>query len=430
MKNNGMIVYKLQGRSLAAAMRLEEELRRELETVPVQNTGTFKEIGDSWSALYKGLLARLKREAPEVLRLTGLNDRAVQVSQEPQTLPRAYAEVPHISLSPEKNPEYFMYVPVDYKGRHFAPVDGILLNAREERITGDRLFAGGWLGNAPIVSVTKQGVATPADYTLPSQSALRKAFPYIKNDRVTFLAAGRSLAAVADYNARKEEWQRRLKTACHAIEAVVEQDRPKILAALPSGEDVRISASYSYYSNGGGKATLLLSVRREGKDDLWNAGKTVPAPPSPAFVLEARGGGEYIVKARTDTPEGRRLASVINAVPDTPSLGDYAALRGNFDVRQDDIGKAMGVNGIVPQVTELAGHTFLTYNAAPKAKKNGFCPPDAKPFPASAYAWLRKDDEDCRMGTTPPPMPKSVADALADMQKAAKPRHKKRPPAP
>ncbi len=430
MKNNRMVVYKLAGRSLAAAMRLEEELRRELKTVPVVHAGTFKDIGDSWNALYKGLLARLEQEAPEVLELTGLNARAVQVFQEPQTLPRAYAEAPHIFLSPEKNPEYFMYVPVDYKGRYFAPADGIKLNAKEEQITGDRLFAGGWLGNAPIVAVTKQGVATPADYTPPPKSALRKAFPYMPNDRVCFLAAGRSLAAVADYNARKEEWQRCLKAACHAIEAAVEQDKPKILAALPAGEDVRISATYSYYSNGGGKAGLLLSVRREGKDNLWNAGKTVPVPPSPAFTQEERGGGEYIVKARTDTPEGRRLAVVINAIPDTPGLGDYADLRGNFDIRQDDIGKALGVNGVIPQVAELAGRTLLIYSAAPKSKKSGFCPPDATPFPAFAYAWLRKDEEDIRMGTTPPPMPKAVADALAKPLEPVKRRRKNNPPRP
>ncbi|MDE2336741.1 MAG: hypothetical protein KGL10_05460 [Alphaproteobacteria bacterium] len=430
IKSNGMLVYKLAGRSLAAARRLEDELRRELETVPVLKEGNLKAIGDSWNALYKGLLARLAVEAPEVLELTGLNARAVQVFQGPQTWPRAYAEAPHIFLSPEKNPEYFMYVPVDYKGGHFVPADGILLDEKEERITGDRLFAGGWLGNAPLVTVKKEGVTTPADYAPPSKSALRKAFSYLPNDYVCFIAAGRSLALVADLKARQKEWERRLKHACRAIEAAVELDKPKMLAALPAGEDVRISATYSYYSSGGGRAELLLSVRREGKKDFWSAGKTVPVPPSPAFTLEDRSGGEYIVRARTDTPEGRRLAAVIDAIPDTPGLGDYAALRGNFAVKKDSIGQALGVNGVVPHVVELAGRTILVYTAAPKSGKDGFCPPDAQPFSAFAYEWLRADDGDRNTGVTPPPMPQAVSDALAGKPAATPPRRKKSPPRP
>lgn len=412
-KRNGTVVYALAGRSLDAALRLEQELRKELETVPVMQSGNMKAIGDSWDAMYKGLLARLENEAPEVLELTGLKNPSVQVFKGPQTYPRAYVEYPQIFSSPEKEPKYFMYAPADYKGAHFTPPDAMRLNDKEEQRVGNLLFAGGWLGNAPIVSVKKSGVATPADYIAPSESELRKAFSYMPNDRVCFLAAGRSLEIVEDYRARTKEWEQKINDACRAIEFETLKTKPAVLLGLPAGEDVRISATYSYSSGGGDKVTLLLSIRREGKNSMWDAGKTVDAVPSPAYDLSNRDGGEYIVTARTDTPEGRDLAALIDAIPLTPGLRDYPELNANFDVKLDQIGRMLGVNGTVPQAVETGGRTVLVYSASPDEKTTGFCPPGAKPFPAEAYEWLRFDEGDRNMGITPPPMPKYIADILA-----------------
>ena len=427
-KNNQMIVYKLSGRSLEAALRLDKELERELQTVPVLRKGFATDIRKSWEALYKSLIARLETEAPDVLELAGLKARAVQVFQGVQSLPRAYAATPEIFCDGRKEPEYFMYVPVDYKGGHFVPADAVLLNDAEENAAGNRLFAGGWLGNAPLVSIEKQGIATPADYEPKSQSALRKAFPYIKNDNVCFIAEGRSLAAVEDLKARKAEWQDRIDAARDAIEAIVERQKPEILARLPADEDINISIPYRYCA--GEKPTLLLSVRKAGKVDLWSAGKPVPLSPSAAYDLGDYEGGEYVVKARKDTPEGRKLAALIDAIPVTPDLCDYPELHARFAMKKDDIGRALGLNGVVPQMMEISGLTLLIYNAAPDAKKDDFCPPDAKPLPAFAYWWLRNDQEDRNTGATPPPMPQAVRDALDGKTQDPKPRRKKKPPQP
>lgn len=425
-KCNGTVVYALAGRALEAAVRLEQELRKELQTAPVMQSGNLKDIGDSWDAMYKGLLARLEREAPEVLALTGLKAPAVQVFKGPQTLPRAYAEHPQIFTSPEKKPLYFMYAPVDYKGNHFTPADSVQLNDKQTAKVDNLLFAGGWLGNAPIISVKKQGVATPADYVPPSTSEVRKAFSYMPNDRVCFLAAGRSLEIVNDYRARTKDWERKIKAACREIEAEVAKKKSEILVGLPLGEDVRISATYSYSSGGGDKATLLLSIRREGKDNIWHAGKTVDAPESAAYKLSNREGGEYIVTPRLDTPEGKKISALFDAIPLTPGLRDYPELFADYAIKKDQIGQMLGVNGTVPQVVDVGGHTVLLYNAAPKAKKNAFCPPGAKPFPAEAYEWLRSDEGDRNMGITPPPMPPKMADILAEVKAAGA----LKPPAP
>lgn len=412
-KPNGQALYALSGRALEAAKRLDQELREELKRVPVLQTGNLKDIGDSWERMYSGLLKRLEKEAPEVLALTGLTSPATQVFKGVQTLPRAYVEHPQIFTSPEKEPRYFMYAPVDYKGRHFEPADSQKITGKEADAVGNLLFAGGWLGNAPIVSVKKYGVETPADYKAPSKSALRKAFPYMPNDRVCFLPGGRSLEAVNDYRARTAAWEKKIKEACRAIEAETAKKKQEILAALPAGEDVRISCTYSYSMSGGDKATLLLSIRREGKDNIWNAGKTVEIPENPAYRTARREGGEYIVKPDRKTKEGRALAKIIDAIPLTPGLRDYPELYAAYNVKEDQIGRMLGVNGTVPQLTDAGGYTVLLYNAAPKDTGKAFCPPGALRLPTEAYEWLRSDDGDRNMSIQPPPMPKSIADILA-----------------
>lgn len=414
---NGNVVYELSGRALAAAKQLEQEIRTELETVSVMRSGNVRDMEDSWNAMYQGLLARLATEAPDVLKYTGLTSPCVRVFEGVQTFPRAYQEYPHIFTSPEQNPRYFMYAPLDYKGDHFVPADSKRLSGKAEEKTGDLLFAGGWLGNAPIVNVKREGVATPADYVAPSKSDLRKEFSYQSNDRVTFLAAGQSLALVEDYRARTEDWKQKLKTACDAITAETEKLKPVILAVLPAGEDVRISTSYNYAMNGGGKATLLLSARREGKVGLLSAGKTVNIPDSPAYTLGERNGGDYEVIPRRDTPEGRKLAALIDAIPQTPSLGDYPELCANYKVNQTSVEKALGVNGVIPQAVDVEGYTVLLYNTASKDKKNIFCPPGAKPFPVEVYEWLQSDKGDRNMGVALPPRPIEVTATLGVAQK-------------
>lgn len=431
-KRNGTVVYALAGRALEAAIRLDQEVRRELETVPVLQSGNMKEIGDSWNAMYKSLLARLEQEAPDVLQLTGLTSPATQVFQGVQSLPRAYNEYPQIFTSPEKKPMFFMYSPVDYNGKHFVPEDSIPLNDKQRAKIDDLLFAGGWLGNAPIVNIQKEGTATPADYKPPRKSELRKAFAYLPNDRVCFLAAGRSLELVQDYRARTDEWKARIDDARSAIEAEVLSKKDSILANLPLGEDVRVSLSYSYSSGGGDKVSLLLSVRRAGNGDIWNAGKTVEPPETDAFKMRKREGGEYVVTPRRDTPEGKKIAKLIDAIPLTPGLRDYPELFANYDIKKDDIGQFLGINGTVPQVVDVEGHTILLYNSAPKDKKKDFCPPGAKPFPTEAYQWLDSDKGDRNMGVKLPPMPDSVASILRgdDPKPVAIAPRKPRPPKP
>ena len=420
------VLYELQEKSLQAAKDLEKELREELKNVPVQSTGKMGDIKKSWDAMYDGLLARLEQDNPLLLKQTGLKDPATMVYKGAQSLPRAYEEYPEIFTSPEENPRYFMFAPVDYKGNHFVPEDGRKITGKESAQIGDLLFAGGWLGNAPIISTEKKGVATPSDYVAPSASKLKQAFSHSPNDRVVFLAKGTSLASIEDYKARKEDWKNKLDKANDQIKLHAEKMRETILSGLPEGEDIRFNSSYRYQMNGGGKAELLLSASIEGKTNLMLGGQRVQLLESPAFTLVETQPLEYQVLPRTDTPEGREIAKYIDAIPDTPGLSDYPDLISDFELEQNEIADIFGGYDNIPQLVELEGYSFLIYNVSPEDTQNTFSPPDAAKVPTEIYQWLQSDQSDKNMGVTPPPMPDTVKQFLDNTPRTSAPAQTRR----
>jgi len=428
VSTNGNVTFELAGESLAAAKRLNAEIEKELQTVKPLQTGRMDHIQQSWNDFYDGLIRRLEKEAPEVLEATGLKSPATQVFQGKQTLPRAYLEHPAIFLSPEKEPRYFMYSPVDYSGKFFAPKDATLLTDKKAAVVGELLFAGGWLGNAPLVSRKKTGVATPADYTPDNNDALKKSYNYAADrGQRCFVAGGESLKAVEDYRRREKEWRDSVETVTNFIKALVEQQFPEMEKTIPAGEGLRASCSYRYGGGLEGKTEILLSVRMDGKANIWNGGKTVKLLENPAFIASKDEGGDATITARTDTPEGRNLKMLMDMIPLTPALGEYEVLHGNFKFKQDKIESMLGINGVVPQAVDLGGKTILIYNTASKAKSS-FCPKGATPLPTEAYQWLQSDKGDINMGVVPPPMPPEVA---ALFEKAdLKPQVKRRAPKP
>lgn len=407
-QKNGTAIFELSGESLEAAKRLEDEIRKELETVKPMNSGNMLAIQKSWESFYKGLIARLKHEQPSLLALTGLAAPTVQVQESKDSLPRAYVEFPAIFSSPEREPRYFMYVPVDYKGACFRPQDSVQVDEEAAAQIDELLFAGGWLGNAPLVTMTKEGIATPADY-VPAQESDEED----THTRRAFIAGGESLEAVRDYERRQREYRAACDRARKAIEKIAELGFPALQETAPAGETLRASVSYRYGGHLEGKTEMLLSVRMEGTSSMWNAGKTLPLKDNAAWTLKQGHGNEYVVEPRRDTPGGQALARIMDNIPATPSLAEYPALLSDFSFRPSRIENALGVNGIVPQVRELGGKKILVYNTEDD-DASGFTPPGARPLSTQVFNWLDADERDRNMGYTPPPMPPVVRAALAE----------------
>ncbi len=406
VENNATTVFELKGESLAAALRLEQEIRKELQSVTPQSTGYMNEIQASWEKFYADLVARLAIEAPELLQHTGLGSPVVQVSHEKDSLPRAYREFPVIYQGDGDPPRYFMYVPTDYKGNHFTPADGVQLTREQTEKVDDMLFAGGWLGNAPLVSLKKTGVATPADYDPLRNAFLRKAQKDRHSQRI-FIAGGESLAAVRDFERRTGEYQSSVARVQQAIETIAKTEFPALLENLPPGEALRASVRYSDGGYLNGKTQMLLSVRQEGKADIWQAGKTVPLASNDAYTLTPRHRGEYIVEPRRDTYAGKALAAIMDAVPKTPSFSDYPQIHADFTFYPNRFEAAFGISGTVPFTRKFGNNTILVYNTE-DTETGDFTPPGATPLPLKAYKWLEADERDRNMGVAPPPMPNEI----------------------
>lgn len=411
IENNGSVMFELKGTSLLAAQRLEREVLKELETVKPKSTGYLNEIQDSWNSFYDGLIRRLSAEAPEVLALTGLNAATIQVmGGGKDALPRAYREFPQIYLSPEEPPRYFMGVPVDYQGNFFRPQDAQLLDNAETERAADLLFAGGWLGNAPLVTRKKEGVATPADYA-PAKPSFHSAARRDTFTQRVFIAGGDSLKAVEDYERRKAAYEAAMSRAQSAVKTIAEMEFPKLLESLPEGEGLRASAGATYGGYMKGKTVITLSVRMQGRENPWNAGKTVPLADNEAYTLQPRHGGEYTVTPRRDTHAGRALAAIFDAIPKTPDLSEYPTLLADFTFYPNQFEAAFGMNDRTPHIRKFGGRTLLVYNSD-ESETGDFTPPGATPMPLKAFKWLEADEQDRNMGVTPPPMPQEISTQL------------------
>ena len=378
-------LFELKGKSLQAALDLEKELEKEIARVKPKNTGNLADIQGSWKNLYVGLLTRLEKENPDLLIATGLHQAAIQIREMPDSYPRAYLEYPQIFLSPEKSPRYFMYAPIDYKGDFFKPQDALAVtDKKQERAIGELLFAGGWLGNAPLIDMQRQGTALPKEYQALMSDTFSSAAK--KSDILCFIAAGRSLAIVHEYEAAKASYDA-------AVSKMFEDVRVMVESAYPPGtdkSDVYVNMSYSEHKRDGANSGIEISVgsRRAG-------GNRVPMPENPHYNLS----GDYIF-FRDDTQEGRVLKALCGAVPKRPDISDYAELRTK--------------NGKSPQLRSLGAYQVLVYSVPEKAH-HMIVPPDSYPLPARVVEWLREDENDNRIGIKPPPMPKEVANALASL---------------
>lgn len=396
------VVYELGGRSRDAAEALAGEMRRELDVRPSSS------LADR-DAVHAGLADRLKREQPELLELTGLTSPVVCVYKRQESWPRAYREYPCIFMSPETRPRYFMYAPVGYRGEHFVPPDARRLSEIEAQHAGNLLFAGGWLGNAPVVELKKAGVPVPSDYQSPSARELREVFGALSVRQVAYVTAGRSLELVQDYRQCEADWRRSIKRASRAIRFAVREQRQHILAGLPAGEDININISPSYSSRGGDMVALELSIQQQGRVNIMHAGRRVVVPASPAYAVDVRDGRSF-VQPRLDTPQGQRLKVILDAIPVTPALSSYPELilQGRAQV-------------YAPHAVEVAGHTVLLYNLARADSAASFCPPDARRLPIAAFNWLRGDEGDRNIGIDPPPAPSRLAAILSGSRRVRLP---------
>jgi len=206
IKELAMHCYRLEGASHLAAMKLDSIVQEFHEKNPIAMNGrNFGDIQKDHRAHSDFILAEIEKRDPALFKACGLDFETIQVAGKASLFYRSYARFPDIVAAPTKKPEYYMYVPVDYKGRHFVPKGGVLLDKKETDRAGDLLFAGGWLGNGPILKREESGVALPADFDRKTDMVVKGGYAGPKGAQYRyFKAEGRTLAMIRDHDGRRE----------------------------------------------------------------------------------------------------------------------------------------------------------------------------------------------------------------------------------
>ncbi|MFN3827224.1 MAG: hypothetical protein ACK4NR_06320 [Micavibrio sp.] len=412
------VLYELQGESLKAAKQLLIIVGKAVRENKPQDTGLVSDIQKSWSQFYQNLFGQLNNDHPQILQATGLLSPATTVKQGHDTLPRAYNDYPQIYVSSETKLRFFMYCPIDYKGNHFVPEGGRLLEGQEEQNIGTLLFAGGWLDNAPLFHQEKYGVAVPADYKKAPRGKVTDEFERVRlqNTHACYIAAGRSLQIIEEIEGFDQRFSQKCNKALAQIKAAVRKQFPDLLKDIPQGEKLYINSSYGYGGHHGRGVEFSISVRKSGKVNIMDAGQPVEIKDSPYFTT-TKNYGEYVIAPRTDTKEGRKIAAAIAAIPQKTFIHDYDELRADFTPISDQISQMLGTDQPFPRSHRLEGFPFLVYGSKVRGKnKITFCPPDAIPVSTKLYEWLKADEADTNMGIALPPRPQSVLDELAKLQ--------------
>ena len=155
MSNPYYAVYELQGKSLAAAKALDAEVQKDLaKHTEAPNTPNLRAV----------FLDRMNNDHPDLVAQTGIEHRAICVRVEHDGTQSAYTETPVIHKTPNAEPRFIMYAPIDYKGHHFEPEDAILLDDQMQSIYASGLFAGGWSNGNPVFPESRRITPVPDDF--------------------------------------------------------------------------------------------------------------------------------------------------------------------------------------------------------------------------------------------------------------------------
>lgn len=420
IKELAMQCYKLEGASHKAALRLSSLVQAYFEQDPVAMNGrNLGDIQKDYRTRAEYMLGELGGRAPELFEACGLNAETVQVHYNPNgKFHRAYARFPDIVAAPTKEPEFYMYVPVDYKGRHFVPEGAKLLNKQETDRAGDLLFAGGWLGNGPILKREDAGVAIPADFDPKTDRVQKGDARYAKMHHRYFKAEGESLAFVEDYDRRRAAVSASFQALCDHVRAILpEMQRSGVFKGVP-GEGY--NPSFMMGRDADGRPELEFSVRAEGRHNIMMGGQPVALASNDYFDIGKDRNGRDALVPHTRTPQAKVIYDLVQAIPNEPSYADYPALIYPEDIKPvDQINSWIGASRL-PVVRKLPEGVFLDYRVN-KGDKVDFTPPGAIEIPAQAFLWAEADKEDRNRGLTPPPRPSHIPD-LEDVYAQARAR--------
>jgi hypothetical protein len=419
------VVYKLEGRSLAAAKELEAFAESYWKAqAPVQYPISILDLQIHSQQVNTGMMQKLQDERPDLMKACGLDKPITKVQTGIDAYPRAYVSWPEAySTFMGANSEYFMYVPVGHDGSHFEPEDGVLLDAQGVNRAGNLLWAGGWQDNAPFAHRPDVGIDLPASFDPKSEHVQERNALADENTAIrAFKVAGDSLAAMQDLRRREKAYS----DAVNALFEHVKDMAPKT-ADLPArkGKSARtadIYANLSLSEDDDGKPVVRISLRLEGKGDIMEAGQPVPVKDTEGYIVSSGAQyGEYEIVPNLNSEAGKKFRDLLDS-PDIirTDIRNYPVLRYPADPgvsAQFQAAAAKNFAGFPVQRT-FGGDEYLIYRVARDDNPDLPGPKGAIPVSPQAFNWLEADASDRMRGIASPPIPKDIADELARLNQS------------
>ena len=408
------IVYKLQGKSLAAAKELEKFAETHWKAQPpVVYPINMLDLQRRSQEIYAAMMRKLHDENPALEAATGLDKPVTKVLSGIESSPRAYVSWPEIfttAVGPKS--EYFMYAPISHDGSHFEPEDGVALNEKQEQRAGNLLWAGGWIGNAPLAPRPDFGVPVPAGFDPATSNILQRNGLSSETETVrVFKAAGASLAAVHSLQNQEAAHNEAVTRLFDHIKSMAPTTAQLYKADGSPGPVVKVYANLSLSDDGENTPRPTISIRIDG------SGEPVGVKESEGYIVAApaHGGDVYIVP-NVNSEAGKQFAELLNH-PDLrrKDVRNYPQLR--YPAAPDSVGgqfqeAAKDFSGL-PLIRDFGGDHYLVYRVE-RDKNDPTLPGPAGAIPVSpaAFHWLDADATDGMRGISPPPMPPEIAAEL------------------
>ncbi len=341
--------------------------------------------------------ARLQENHADLMRALGMDTPVIFVRQEPSAFPRAYEAIPtlYAHVSYPENPALYLVCPVDYKGRHFVPEAGRLLDAEEVRKKRVLIFGSEWVDNYPLFSRRARGTALPADYVPPAQNpdgdfSTRYRF---------FRAAGKTAAYVREIRRLEDARNKATSRLFAYIQGLIPDLKKEGMLSVSADDPRDFRANFSLGTSDAGRPLLTLSVRdtKHGHSIGIENNKWFTATDT-GYIAGGDLSREYLVFPNRDTAEGRELGALMK-----PLQGRYPGPALFPRLLSDD----MNGQERIPVIKAFGDAAYLLYHSDEK-KKGYFAPPGAVPVSPQEYNWLMADEHDRNIGIVPPPRPPSL----------------------
>lgn len=402
-------IYKLEGKSLQAALAVKQLTDSYLSQKSIEFNGrNMKDIGDDFDSAYEHVARTIKAKKPELLETLGLDKPATRVVDTYGLFQRAYHIYPSIWMS-EIDGSIYMYAPVDYKGQHFAPQDGVLLNKEDANKAGDKVFMGGWGSPTPILPRKESAAILPADFDSVTSTMLEND-PLLQNHgerhhRFFMLREnGRSAQILAEY----KDSQGHESRSFHALTNHISAEFNKIVASNTI-ENADPAKNYCPgFMMGRDQKTrepqIEIMIQSDRPD--FNSVKASFAEQGDYFDTRYRHNRPVMVPHER-TPEAAHIKALFDKISRKPSLYDYEdIIYPEYIAPSDEIDAMMG-DKRAPIIRELGKDSVLEYRIN-KGKPVNFCPPDSVEISKKLYLWLKENEEDSRRGYNIPAMPSDL----------------------